>query len=211
MEDNIEDFLKNNALCVEQTRVCSMKCKMENLNVNLEQAANYLIRMFYQTGQKYSCTRTKIGKLLSIVAFVYAKKDRRIFNETIYKYGDCGTTINELTATVDRDVYLQCEYQNDGNYINDQFDASALIPDKHKNISSIEKDVAIVLENVFRHFGSYSAYELGQFICPIIEASNMILENNVVNLPQLCKLEYKDFEVSENNHNLLKYLFEHVN
>lgn len=181
---------------------------MEELNVNLEQAANYLIQLFYMTGQKYSCTRTKIGKLLSIVAFVYAKKDRKVFDETIYKYSDCGTTINELTATVDRDIYLQCEYQDDKKYIECKFEPDATIPDKHRETSCISKEFKLVVEDVFRNFGAYSAYELGQLICPIINCKNMVGINGDVNLLQLFMSKYDNFEVSTENDKLLNYLFE---
>lgn len=38
--------------------------EMKNINVSLKSAANYFIQLFYKTGCKYSCTQTKIGKLL---------------------------------------------------------------------------------------------------------------------------------------------------
>ena len=34
---------------------------------------DYLISLFYKTNKKYSCSRTKIGKLLSILEFKYAR------------------------------------------------------------------------------------------------------------------------------------------
>lgn len=194
----------------ENERLNTKEERMEKLNVNLEQTANYMIQLFYQTGQKYSCTRTKIGKLLSIVAFVYAKKDRQIFNEVIYKYGDCGTTINELTATVDRDVYLQCDYQDDKNYIECEFDVSVPIPDKHKETDRISEEVKLIVQKVFRNFGAYSAYDLGQLICPIINCKNMVGINDDVNLFQLFMSKYDDFAVLEDvNDKLLNYLFEY--
>ena len=36
-------------------------------------AANYFIQLYYKTGEKYSCSITKLGKLLSIAAFICAK------------------------------------------------------------------------------------------------------------------------------------------
>ena len=119
-------------------KTCAKKTSMEKMNVNLEQAANYLIQLFYKTGKKYSCTRTKIGKLLSIVAFSYARKNSLCFNEKIFKYDECGTIINELEAHVDREIYLKCDYDNGKQMhtglIDESFDEEAYLNKREGNL-----------------------------------------------------------------------------
>ena len=84
--------------------------KMTELHADLKEIANYFIELFKATGSKYSCSRTKLSKLISIVAFVYAKKDEKLFDEKIYKYKTdsvdefCGTGIQELIFLIGRDA-----------------------------------------------------------------------------------------------------------
>jgi len=168
--------------------------KMTEVKANLEECSNYLIQLFYKTGQKYSCSRTKIGKLLSIVAFVYALKDKKIFDETIYKYDGCGTAINELKTYIDRDVYIQFDYSDNQEYICDEFLDAVEIPEKHQKTDSISAEVAETIIKVFRKFGSYSACDLGQCINPIVNYDGVAELDGAINLSKICSLNKNDFE-----------------
>ena len=144
---------------------------MEELNTNLFEAANYFIQLFYRTGKVFSCTRTKIGKLLSIVAFSYAREDKLFLNEKIYKYDGCGTIINELEAHIDREVYLQCTYNNSKQSYTQQIDETSHIVDlakKYQKIDSLTPNVKERIKKIFCRFCAYSPSELGQCICPIV-------------------------------------------
>ena len=82
----------------ERNIVSQEETKMIELNANLKDVTSCLIRMFYQTDKKYSCTQTKLGKMLSILAFRYAINGEKLFNESIYRYPpNCGTLIKALT------------------------------------------------------------------------------------------------------------------
>jgi hypothetical protein len=59
---------------------------MEKMHANLRECMNYLIQLFYKTDKRYSCTRSKISKLLSILAFKYAVYSIQLFDEKIFRY-----------------------------------------------------------------------------------------------------------------------------
>lgn len=180
------------------------------IHANLNESANYLIQLFYKTEKKYSCSRTKIGKLLSIVAFIYAKNGKKLFDEIILKYDNCGTSINELKSFVDRDVYIQFQYADDCQYIDDEFNNNELVLEKHKESSSIDENLKSEIENVFRNFGSFSAYHLGQFINPIVNLPQMVNENNEIQLhmiPTINVGSFSDEILNEKNNVLVKLLF----
>lgn len=84
------------------------------MNVKLRAIVNYLIGFFYVTEKKYSCSITKIGKLLSILAFkAYIKNEENILGEyvTIKKYKDCGTYIPNIFTfnDINSDIYINAE------------------------------------------------------------------------------------------------------
>lgn len=97
MEVNAEDW---DQIMIPHCK-CSLansKSKMQNSNLRLKEITYYLIQQFYKTGEKYSCTQTKLGKLLSILAFKYARNGQKLFDTPIYKYPPrCGTLIKALT------------------------------------------------------------------------------------------------------------------
>ena len=184
---------------------------MTNLNVSLEESANYLIQLFYNTGKRYSCTRTKIGKLLSIVAFLYARNNQKLFNEDIYKYDDCGTAINELKAHIDRDVYNQIEYQDDEQEYQEMIDNSFGLDDvaeKHLICCSLPEDVRTNIETIFRRFGSFSPYNLGQCICPIVNCGGVTTDSGIIDLSKLFALKRENFNTQEYPLTLVDYLFD---
>ena len=188
--------------------ITCLNCKgMKNRGISLKQSANYMIQLFYKTEQKYSCTRTKIGKLLSIIAFVYARKGERIFNEIIYKYDDCGTAINELKAEIDRDVYIQSKYNDDKRSINDILEKEIVIPEKYLEIDDLPDDVIREIEKVFCEFGAYSAYELGQLINPIVNYKDICGLCNEIDLTRFAELKYSDFKIQQEYDKLVKFLF----
>lgn len=210
MEVNADNFRNDIVPHCKSDCTCLTNKNMNELNVSLLEAANYLIQLFYQTDKKYSCTRTKVGKLLSIVAFVYAKKGEKLFAETIYRFDTCGTAINELKFFVDRDVYIQYQYCDDCKYIHDELKHSEDVLEKHKKIDTIDNELKIVIEDVFRRFGSFPAYDLGQCINPIVNLPQMTNENNEIQLNKIQSIKLSDFSdnvLSEKNDSLVKYLF----
>ena len=119
MEVNADKLFENFDPHCKRQIACFNNIKMVNQIENLEVASKYLLEYFKKTGEKYSCSRTKIGKLLSIVAFVYARKDVRIFKEEIHKYNDCGTSIDELRSFVPLNLYRNSTYLDNKVSISD--------------------------------------------------------------------------------------------
>ena len=173
---------------------------MEPLDIDFIEATNYLISLFEATDRRYSCTRTKIGKLLSIVAFVYARQNKRLFLEEVLEYENCGTTFGELLRLVGRDIYREYEYSDNEENICDPIEEDGRFKD-------IPQDVRKTIEEVFRKFGAYKAPGLGKLIMPIIKKSNVINEDKTININQIYLLEYNDFDKEEKDNVLIQYLF----
>lgn len=207
----VEVFAKGELrLCSNQcdkTQTCAKDESMEELNVNLKQSANYLIQLFFKTNRKYSCTRTKIGKLLSIIAFKYAMEKKKIFVETIYKYGDCGTAINEIMNYLDKDVYLSYIDQDDKSYISDEINDS-LEDTNYSDYRSLDVQVKRRIEEVFRLFGAYSSSQLAKCINSIINQDDIINENEEINIEKISELTRENIRLYDNEDlSLINYLF----
>lgn len=175
---------------------------MDKMSVNLQEAANYLIQLFYQTGKRYTCGRTKLGKLLSIVAFKYAREDKQLFDEMIYRYDGCGTFINELNS-YNRDIYfcLDCEDEKE-EYLDEvktrnefEFDRLVEIPEEYKKIDTLYIDVKETIMEVFQEFGFYTAAELGQQLRCIVEDLKISDENGRVDLQKVRDLQIEEIPV----------------
>ena len=177
------------------------------LNANFRQTTNYLIQLFYKTGKKYSCTRTKLGKLLTIASFVYARKNEVLFSEAIYKYNNCGTSINTLTLFIEREVYLELEYNDNKQYIDDCFDNNIEIPKFYSEIYDVDAELRNVIEKVFRHFGSYTASDLGELIVPIIKTGNVVNSNEEINLDEIYQMNKDEILLNNKSNELIEFLF----
>lgn len=179
--------------------------------VNLIEAANYLILLFYKTDKEYSCSRTKLAKLLSIIAFKYALQDKKIFREEIYKYYDCGTNIIEIMNNYTRDIYMCFDYKDNTNPISDTLkDESSLdknILDRYP-IKSLNDEFKEIVEEVFFKFGAYSTSQLGECIVPIVNQKNIVGKDNEINLFAIKNLSLDDFRhIQSHERKLIEYLF----
>lgn len=156
----------------------------------VEECANYLIQLFYKTDKRYSCTRTKIGKLLSILAFKYAvQKDECLFPLEIYRYPKCGTLIIGIQMYVDRDVYHRYPYDNSKKRISrKELKENVDIPDSYKEIQSLSEEVKKDIEDVFFTFGAYSQEDLSEELNPIVEYEGICENNDRINLDNLILL-----------------------
>ena len=178
---------------------------MKELHINLAEATNYLIQLFYQTNKKFSCTRTKLGKLLSILAFTYALHGEIAFDQAIVKYNTCGTTIDGLASYADRDVYIQLKYEDQIEKVTETLDELQVIPEKHTNISSLSNETKEKILDVFCAFGSFPAFDLGQNINQIIQENGVTEPDGKINLQKIYQLDKDCFEGRCNE--LVDYLF----
>ncbi len=183
---------------------------MKKKNINLKYLTNYLIQMFYKTGQKYTCTQTKIGKLISIISFAYARNGEILFEEAIYKYNECGTAINELKLLVpDRDIYIQSSYIDGQHIIDEPFKDELFDPlddslKKYAEIGEISVDLKIVIEDVFRKFGAFSPRDIGQLINVVVECDGVTNLDGSINLDKISKIDKSYFKQTNI---LVDYLF----
>ena len=179
--------------------------------VALREATNYLIQLFYKTGKKYSCTQTKIGKLLSILAFKYAKSGELLFDEIIYKYPlCCGTLIKDLQFIVRRSVYRRDFREADSDKISwierCELNNSAYIPFDYLCVKSLEISLIRDIEDVFFRFGAYPTDELGRLLTPI--ADKLVAgTTNVLELSRLVGLKKNDF-INASGNKIVEYLYQ---
>lgn len=182
-EKNIYDIINVTIFRIKE-------CPMKEVYVNLDEAINYLVERFYLTDRQFSCTRTKIGKLLSIVAFKYALEGEKLFKETIYEYNGCGTIIYEVMDRFDDgDIYTRIRY-NDGCKIIDkkEIDMNAEVPNEYRNYKNLSDKVKKDIDEVFRNFGAYSQSELGKLITSLLCLDGVVDDNGEVNLEQVSRL-----------------------
>ena len=185
---------------------------MAKMHVNIREVANLLVQMYYMTGQEYSCTQTKLEKLIAILAFKYAINNKLLFDEAIYQYKDCGVAISGFNKIFpDRDVYLHPKYGDGRISINEKF-ATAMFTsqgasvNKFKHTESLSEypELRTEIEQVFRKFGAYSSYLLGQIINPIAEKEKLLGYRKMLNLEDLQKMSRNDFDGDKT---LVKWLF----
>ena len=164
---------------------------MKNLNTNLKQSTNYLVELFYKTNRKYTCTRTKIGKLLSIASFKYAMEDKKLFNEDILKYNDSGTIILELNFVLDKNVYIKNEYFDNNEKIEekDLILEEVRIPSIYLNTEKITKEVKNTLKEVFLEFGAYTNKELSKLLDEITDIEGILYNDNIINLERIKEID----------------------
>ena len=180
---------------------------LKESNVYLEDCMNYLILLFYKTETKYSCSRTKLAKLLSILAFKYARKNRRIFLGSIYRYPECGTAIKELSLYCPRDVYLASGYEDDKKVIPlDEMHWDIITPIEDKDFASLSSDIKKAIEDVFYNFGAYSQVQLGECLNPIVEYEGVCKPDGSINLNQIAKLGIHDLNDMGSNE-VIDYIF----
>ena len=183
---------------------------MQELHLNLRCATNYLVQLFYRTKERYSCTRSKIDKLMSIVAFEYAVKGQKAFDESIVRYENSGTYISKpLHESVPRDVYNHSKYYDSRRKIVDEeVVRKCNIPMEYMDIQGIGACEKYVIKKVFQEYGAYKTKDLNKIINPIVNHPGVILGNNIVDLSFFAKEPRDEIKVeSTESSKLIEYLF----
>lgn len=180
---------------------------MQELHTDFKELTNYLIHLFYQTNKNYSCTRTKIGKLLSIIAFTYALEDVKLFDETIYEYEDCGTIIGELNYIVCREEYFTFANKDDKKFIDIPFNLNAEIPSIREKTATISIEIRERTEKIFRRFGSYTQVDLSKILNPIIQNSKITNNKKEIDLIKFKNLKKSEIYRENQDNELINYLW----
>lgn len=204
---NLVAIRGKNTLKKHNFRVITEDMQMEKLNINLKDITYYLIQLFYKTDKKYSCTQTKIGKLISILAFRYARNGKILFNESIYKYQpNCGTLIKDL-AFLPKRVYtrdLDIDDMDKEQIICDSINNVVDIPIQYIKTEGLSCELEREIEELFIQFGAYPASVLGEYLNNI--ADKLISEDTKLNLEKIENINIEDFTEAEINP-IIKYIY----
>lgn len=187
---------------------CSNRSVMNELRTDLKELTFFFIQLFYKTERKYSCTQTKLGKLLSILAFKYAINGEKLFDEQIYRYSPrCGTQIKALIF-VPKDVYVRGidQVDPDKSITIEEIHEDADIPSQYLESSSLAPKIREEAKNVFLNFGAYRANTLGNLLNPIVD--HLVTEDNdTVDLSYFSKLEMGHIDDGKNN-SIVTYIYQ---
>ncbi len=128
--------------------------------VNILDAAKFMIKLYYKTGEKYRCTLTKIEKLLAIADLIAMRDGNELFSYPIVSH-DCGVGFPVLSNFFYSNIISGGEEKKE--YITDDLDEATLIP----KLYQIDEDTIFspylknVLIDTFRKFGDWTARDLG--------------------------------------------------
>lgn len=131
--------------------------------VEILDAANYLIQLYYKTGEKYQVTRTKIEKLLAIAALTEMRENRELFSEKI-KINHCGVGYPKLIGFIPSDIIDGTKEPTDKTISTDDINESINPPIIYHSIDSVQENESIIdlLKSVFLSFGAQDALVLGK-------------------------------------------------
>lgn len=201
---------KHHFVCKTSSKMtCDKKNnKTTDLHTSIKEITNYLIQFFYKTEKKYSCTQTKLGKLISIIAFKYAQQGVLLFDENIYEYPKhCGTLIKALTF-IPQNIYTRSLYEQDCDKSTENTDdfIDAEIPVQYVCVCDLSDSIKKEIESVFRNFGSYSGDELAKNLNPIVDK---IIKNDSdeLDLSLLQSLEKNDYTIDQSNNKIVNYIY----
>lgn len=174
----------------------------------LKEITYYLIQFFFMTKKKYSCTQTKLGKLLSILAFKYARRGDVLFEIPIYRYPPrCGTLIRDLTF-IPKDIYerdFTDGNPDSRNMVNVLIDKEVIIERPYDEVEHLSTELKGDIEDLFIHFGAYPADQLGRLLNPIVD--KIVDETSDKLQPEKLKyLQKDDIDVEEKNE-IVDYLY----
>lgn len=148
-----------------------------NKMIGIIESAKYVIRLYFRTGSKYTCSRTKVEKIVAIAAFTAYRQKKRLLIDNIY-LKNCGVGFPQINTVFFSDIIDGKE--DDNQYIYDKIDVS--IPVLERYIRNNDEDdlnpsVKELLETTFRTFGAFNSRTLG---CAIDDFKNEIITNQIV-------------------------------
>lgn len=166
--NNIEDKFTEEPLLQKRTFSCDFNtqsvCKKTNM-IDTKKAVDYLIGLFKNTkvvngdsvARYLKCSNVKIGKLLTLAAFLYANNPQnmgeKLFDESIISL-NCGATINNIDF-----IILDYNFK-DTEDINCEISENNILSEFKINNENQHN----ILLYVFKKFGGYSQQTLGKYI-----------------------------------------------
>lgn len=147
-------------------------------NMDVKFLANCLIQRFWTVRineQRIKCTRTKIGKLLTVVQILSIKHNNKVAFEDTIAEETCGTSIPVLSVhRYPYDIWELCAYKlpTDTCFFekNSSINSSDIaivdepIPDLYAPQGDVDGLLQKIISDVFMEFGTYDGYEIGKLI-----------------------------------------------
>lgn len=137
-------------------------------------AANYIIQLFIKCGQRYSCSRPKLEKLLAISNLAYyVKFENKIFENDTYlrKCGlgfDCDDKLlngDFVCGDGDFDFSKPICCDNSTEISEKEINPSIDVSDVYKkDVDKLTEDQKNILKAVFLRFGAFGASQLGRLL-----------------------------------------------
>lgn len=144
--------------------------------------ANYLVRLYYKTGEKYRCTRTKVDKLLSIAGFVYmTQKAEPLYEQELRLMSATGGIgFNEFSGWFFPEIVRGKETETNKaiqGQLSKLTNQNTKIPLAYMDqYGDIKENIAKLLDSVFMRFGNYESNKLESAIAMF--ANNLAIENS---------------------------------
>lgn len=179
--------------------------------MDVRNVANYVIQEYLKCrvkGQKVACTRTKIGKLLTIIQILSIKCRRKLaFDDTIvteacgtsvpilsvYRYPydiwELGTDISlkQITFSTQtaQNSYFEFFEENSSIDCSKMTEIDEQIPKLYEiqEGEDIDESLKKIIRDVFIEFGTYDSYEIGKMINEFKEricVDDIVDENKVI-------------------------------
>lgn len=136
-------------------------------NIDIFDAAKYMVCLYYKADKLYTCSRTKIEKLLAIADLIFIKHAKRLFPQLPIYINSCGIgyrvlSTNSFLFPIDNIISGECQKEFADN-ITIKLNAEQVVPQIYE-IEFPEENARKVLEGVFCHFGAYTAKLIGSTI-----------------------------------------------
>lgn len=152
---------------------------MREMEINIKPYAIYLISLYYKTGCKYSCTRSKINKLLIIFKLCFIKNNLKTFDNKLIIYENF-SYFEDLSIIMEKDVYCTEKSIEENSKIIDKLNEMVEIPPMYKTYIKLAEEEKKLLEIIFREFGNFNINYLSDKIEPIVRNISAIYKNNFI-------------------------------
>lgn len=161
---NIQDYITSTSLIDDSSDLTYMKTqKMERKikMVKVESAAKFLASLYFKTGKRYTCTKTKIEKMLTIAWFIKLRNGEQLFINSVL-INNCGTGVSGLEE-FEATVLMGSEPENRKRITDCICSEETNVPEiyKEKSIGYIDDKIKKLLVDVFKEFGNWKAADIG--------------------------------------------------
>lgn len=200
-------------------------------SMDVKNVANYVIQEYWRCrvkGQKVACTRTKIGKLLTIIQILSIKcRHELAFDDTIVTE-TCGTSVPILSVyrypydiwELNTDMTLS-QIDFSGQKVHNSFyeensridcDKMTEVDEPIPKLYEVQKDENIdeslkkIIKDVFTEFGTYDSYEIGNMIN---EFKEKICIDDIVDENKITAWLYKIQSQQTETNKLIEFITEY--